>query len=162
LQRVEIHVLPLHPHIVILQVGVNDFRELLLAPTQARAIISRCRENIGQIVKKLRKAHTHLVLSTIFPVADVTPQQNHDFWGMRRSRAADQVGQAVMMVNTSLRLLDAPDVTLFDAHRLLCNGDGFLQERYAADALHVNELGYSALNAKLSTLLQQRTPVAGA
>lgn len=155
LNRVALHVLPLHPQVVVLQVGINDFRELLLQPESASTIISRCRQNIGQIVKKLRTAGTHLVLSTVFPVADVTDQPEHSYWGIRTPRAADQVNQAVMVVNTSLRMLKAPDVALLDAHALLSDEKGFLQSHYAKDALHLNEEGYAALNGELPQLLQE-------
>lgn len=159
LRRLDAHVTPLRPDIAVVQVGVNDLMDILLEPENGMATIVQCQANIERIVNHLHARKTHVILSTIFPVANITSPEDRSFWGLPAAGAVDPIAAAIVSVNGALRSLHNANVTLFDAHAVLRNERGFLDERYMADGLHLNATGYAVLNEHLTDLLHQRVVI---
>ena len=158
-RRLNAHVVPLQPETVVVQVGVNDLRNILLEPENSMATIVQCQTNIERIVNQLHAHGIHVVLSTIFPVAQVSSPEDRSFWGLPADGVAEQIAAAIASVNGPLFSLHNADVTVFDTHAVLCNERGFLDEQYRVDGLHLNEAGYAALNHHLVDLLYQRVVI---
>lgn len=154
LQRLPIHVAPLCPQIVVVQAGINDCKELLLAPQKHAIIIEETLTTLRHIVEQVRATGAHVVLSTIFPVGNAPISGTKSFWGIDQPEAAMQVRNAVIQINQDLVALHPADVTIFDAAKLLQNAAGWLDTAYARDELHINAAGYQRLNQALGPLLQ--------
>jgi hypothetical protein len=71
LGRFDKHVVPLHPNIVIVQVGINDLKTIPLFPERKAAIITNCKANIQQIVARSVNSGATVILTTIFPIGPV-------------------------------------------------------------------------------------------
>lgn len=146
LHRFEAHIEPLKPDIVIIQVGINDLKTIPLFPQQKERIIADCQANIQEIVNRSVKTGATVILTTVFPVARV-PLERRLFW-------SPEVASAVVQVNNFLYTLESEDVIIFDTYSLLTAQNGVLHDKYAHDLLHLNPVGYEALNQELSPLLQ--------
>lgn len=144
LGRFDNHVVPLHPDIIIVQVGINDLKTIPLFPEQKAAIIANCKANIQQIVARSVNSGATVILTTIFPIGPV-PLARQPFW-------SPDIAQAVSDVNAYLYSLKAKDVLILDAYSLLAH-KGRVQSKYVRDTLHLNERGYQALNQELTHVL---------
>jgi len=144
LGRLDKHVVPLHPNIVIVQVGINDLKTIPLFPERKAAIITNCKANIQQIVARSLNSGATVILTTIFPIGPV-PLTRQPFW------SAD-IAQAVSEVNAYLYSLKASNVLILDAYSLLAQ-NGQVQSKYVHDTLHINVRGYKALNQELTHVL---------
>ena len=153
LERLSIHVAPIQPQVVLVQAGINNCKELLLAPPNHAIIVQETLTTLLQIADEVRAADSHVLLSTIFPVSNVTSLHSSAFWGADQPDAAHQVRSAVEQINRGLASLNAADVTIFDAAAILQNADGWLDPIYARDELHLNEAGYQRLNQSLGPVL---------
>jgi lysophospholipase L1-like esterase len=145
LQRFEAHVKPLHPQIIIVQVGINDLKTIPLFPHQKEMIITTCQKNIQEIVARSVERGATVILTTIFPVGEV-PLQRKLFW-------SDEVPQAVAEVNAYIHTLQGEKVILLDAYAILADKEGMIREEYAQNELHLNLTGYEALNNELAEVL---------
>ncbi len=146
-QRFAQHVAPLQPDIVIIQVGMNDLHSIAVLADDKEAIIRACEENIQALVAQSRALGAAVILTTIIP-AQTPTLGDRLIW-------SDEVKTAVTTVNTFIHTQAADDVFILDAHALLADNRGLLAKPYAADTLHVNELGYELLNKALVQLLAQ-------
>lgn len=155
LQRLSAHVIPLRPHVVLLQAGVNDLKRLLLAPQNRAIIIEETLTSLIKIVKQVRTAGAHVILSTVFPVSNVDLQHANLFWGFSVADSAQVIRSALHEINSELLARRAAGVTHFDAATLLQSADGWLEPTYARDALHLNQAGYAMLNQSLGPVLQE-------
>jgi lysophospholipase L1-like esterase len=144
LGRFDEHILPLHPDIIIVQVGINDLKTIPLFPERKAAIISNYKTNIQQLVARSVNSGATVILTTIFPIGPV-PLIRQPFW------SAD-IAQAVDEVNTYLHSLKARNVLILDAYLLLAE-NGQVQSNYVYDTLHINERGYKKLNQELTKVL---------
>ncbi len=145
LQRFEYHVAPLRPHILLLQVGINDLKTLPLFPEQQAALIENCKTNIQQIVTQSTALNATVILTTIFPTGNV-PIERRPFW-------SDEISLAVDEVNAYIQSLAADKVIVFDSYSILADAEGDIRPEYAVDTLHINSVGYDALNQELITIL---------
>ncbi len=144
LYRFEAHVKLLHPHILILQTGVNDLKIIPLFPERRDAIIANCQANIQQIVSQAVENGTTVIVTTIFPTG-LVPLERQPFW-------SSEVDQAIGEVNSFIHSLQGPQIIIFDAY-LILSDKGVAKNEYYQDTLHLNRAGYEALNAKLTRLL---------
>ncbi len=144
LHRFEAHVKPLQPQIVILQVGINDLKTIPLFPERKNAILANCQANIQQIVSQATSSGATVILTTIIPTGKV-PWERKLFW-------SPDVAQAVDEVNSFIRSLEAQNVIIFDAYSLLAD-NGVARDEYFQDTLHLNAVGYEALNVELGHIL---------
>ncbi len=146
LLRLQLHVAPLEPDVVLVQVGINDLKTIPLFPGQQETIIHDCQENIEQIVARCTDLGARVILTTIFPVGK-PPLERRLFW-------SDRVAEAVQTVNAHLWSLEGENVTVFDTYTVLAGPDGLIEPAYGEDLLHLTEAGYAALNGELVRVLE--------
>jgi len=144
-QRFKDHVEPLHPQVIVVQVGINDLKAIPLFPERKETIVANCQEKIGQIVADSTRIGAITVLTTIFPVAKV-PVERRLFW-------SDDVALAVDEVNAYIRSLEGGDVIVFDAFSVLADERGVARPEFSSDLLHLSGAGYAALNDELVGIL---------
>lgn len=144
LGRFDEHILPLHPKIIILQVGINDLKTIPLFSEQKIAIITNCKNNIQQLVARSINTGATVILTTIFPVGPV-PLTRQLFW-------SPDIAQSIKEVNAYLYSLKAKNVLILDAYSLLAK-NGQVESDYVYDTLHINEKGYKKLNQELTKIL---------
>lgn len=137
----------LHPDVVVLQVGINDLRVIPAAGEGAQAVIAATEANIQDVVAQATAGGATVVLTTIFPVQN-PPWQDRMFW-------SKEVMTAVTAVNHFIPSLAGENVLVWDTYTLLADDKGELQNKYAADYLHLNAAGYLQLNDLLLTFLAQ-------
>jgi lysophospholipase L1-like esterase len=144
LGRFDEHIAPLRPHIVVVQVGINDLKTIPLFPERKAAIIANCKANIRQMVARSVASGATVILTTIFPVGSV-PLAWKPFW-------SSDVALAVNDVNNYLYSLKTSNIIIIDTYSLLAE-NGKTQNNYARDMLHLNAKGYEVLNSKLIDIL---------
>lgn len=142
--RFDQHILPLHPDIIVVQVGINDLKTIPLFPKQKATIISNYKTNIHKIVARAVKQDATVILTTIFPIGSV-PLIRQPFW-------SPDVAKAVEDVNAYLYSLKAKNVLILDAYSLLVE-DQQVKSQYIYDTLHINPRGYKLLNHELKKML---------
>lgn len=147
LERYDDHILPLTADILVLQMGINDLKTIALFPDLQDRIITQCQSHIQQIVRSAQKQKTIVILSTIFPVGEI-PIFRRLVWSKDVDRAIDEV-------NEFMKQLAAKDVLVFDTQSVLANEKGVVKDEYSLDFLHLNKMGYQALNQELVLLLQE-------
>ena len=147
LGRFDLHVAPLHPRIIIVQVGVNDLKTIPLFRERKQKIVLACKQNIKQIVDKSNALGATVILTTIFPLGEL-PFDRRLFW-------SEDVALAINDVNDYLRSLANQNVIVFDTGEILADRNGMVRAEYAYDFLHLNPIGYRALNQKLASLLDE-------
>jgi lysophospholipase L1-like esterase len=145
LERFDDHVEPLHPQVIIVQVGINDLKTIPLFPSQKTLIVAGCKANIQQIVLKSLDLSATVILTTIFPHGEI-PLERKLFW------SAD-VGEAIEEVNTFTHSLGGENVIVFDTAAVLADERGVVREEYSRDLLHLNDTGYDTLNGELVHIL---------
>jgi lysophospholipase L1-like esterase len=145
LQRLEKHVLPLRPNVILLQTGVNDFKYVALAHKPIEQIVSDLVENTRQIVTQLIQQDSHVILSSIFPICFERWQDDrHD---------PEQFAEGVSIANQSLgQFMQQENLYFFDAAGLLTEGMA-VPAKWALDGLHINTVGYQLLNRQLKSIL---------
>ncbi|MGD1805736.1 SGNH/GDSL hydrolase family protein [Dapis sp. BLCC M126] len=148
LGRLNRHIKPLSPDVVIVQVGVNDLYRIPLFPEDKETIISECKSNIKEIVSQSRQLGAVVILTTIFPLAEI-PLERKIFW------SPDIVVTAIKEVNDFIYSLENEDLIIFDTTDILVNQQGKVREEYSRDFLHLNRAGYKALNDKLMPILKK-------
>jgi lysophospholipase L1-like esterase len=145
LKRLEKHVLPLQPEVVLLQVGINDFKYMAVAQRPLKSIVTEVTKNVEQIVSRLIQSGSFVVLTSIFPVCfERWQEEQHD---------PQQFAEGVAATNERLRQMGKFDrVSLFDAAEVLMM-DTALPPQWALDGLHLNAAGYRELNGPLEDIL---------
>lgn len=147
LERLNAHLIPLEPLIVVVQVGVNDLRMIHLFPEQKDSLIADCKANIAEIVSQSRDSGAIVILSTIFPLGELPL--------MERLFYTPDVAKAIDEVNAFLLTLKGEDVHLFDTGLILVDKKNIVKREYSSDFLHLNERGYNGLNRQLGKILHQ-------
>ena len=145
LARFEEHVTTLNPDVVIIQVGVNDLKMIPLFPERREEIVANCEANIEQLVHRSLDLDAIVVLTTIFPLGDV-PLERRLFW-------SEDVAVAIDEVNAYIFSLEQEGVVVLDSGAILADEEGQMQGAYSRDLLHLNEVGYDALNVELVSIL---------
>ena len=145
LLRVNEDAVSLRPSAVVLEAGVNDLKSIAEMPEQRAQIVADCEANLSRIVERLTSTGATVILVSVFEIGDVSLLKR-PFW-------SDDVSAAVREVNAFLATLAGPKVILFDANKVLDDGHGHVVRDYQMDYLHLVPAGYSALNAKLVSIL---------
>ncbi|WP_287526503.1 GDSL-type esterase/lipase family protein [Okeania sp. SIO2C2] len=148
LGRLNQHIKPLSADIIIVQIGVNDLYRIPIFPDNKETIIYDCKSNIKEIVSQSRQLGAVVIMTTIFPIAEV-PLERKFFW------SPDIVVKGIKEVNDFIYSLENEDVIIFDTKAILANEQGKVREEYSRDFLHLNRAGYKALNDKLMPILQE-------
>lgn len=147
LGRFDVHVAPLRPEVVILQLGINDLKTIPLFPDRAERIERDCAENIRRLVEACRAIGAEVILATIFPTGDV-PLERRPFW-------SDEVERAIERVNAKLCAMEGPGVRVMKSATVLAGADGRVKGEYQRDLLHLRPEGYAALNTEMEKLLSR-------
>lgn len=144
--RLEHHLQPLHPDMVVLQTGINDLKAIPILLEEKAAIIANCEANIEEIVTRSREMGALVVVTTLFPLGEV-PLERQPFW-------SPDVEEAIGEVNAHIRALSTTEgVYVFDSYALLVKSDGKIEPEYSLDLLHLNAAGYERLNEALIDFL---------
>ena len=144
--RFEVHVRPLQPDIVVIQVGINDLKTIPLFPGRKQDIVSNCEANIETIVQDSLEMGSTVIITTIFPAGQV-PLHRRLVW-------SEEITKAIEEVNHYIRGLAQDPVILFDAAVILSHPNGQMRREYRLDELHLNKEGYEALNLELIKILK--------
>lgn len=145
LERFDRHVAPLHPKLVVVEVGVNDLTKIAVLPERRDAIVATCEKNIDEIVARSRRLGARVILTTIFPIG-VVPLYRRPFW-------SNSVDEAIGEVNAHLRGLADADVSVLDSAPILVDDHGVVRRELSLDFLHLNDAGYEALDRALVPLV---------
>ena len=145
LGRFQAHVTPLHPQIIVLQAGINDLKTIPLFPDQKEAIIQNCKANLKEIVDLSLAMDARVVITTIFPLGKL-PIERRPFW-------SEDVEIAINDVNAYIETLASDQVTIFETGKVLANSNGMVYPQYSQDFLHLNPVGYAALNEEINQIL---------
>jgi len=148
LARFDHHVAPLEPHVVLIQLGVNDLRQISFLRDRRSAIVANCLANLERIVARARSLGATVVLTTIFPIGE-PPLSRRLFF------SAPEIQVAIDEVNARLRGLAASDVIVFEGDAVLRAPSGEPAAAYSKDWLHVSPAGYTALNQVLEPVLHE-------
>ena len=130
------------PHLVILQVGVNDLKAISVMPSRQLEIETAFVDHIRDIVRLARQNGAIVVVTSVFPTGKPT------FTDRMRWNSSSE--GAIVNVNRKLQELG---VNFVDTKAILGDvNNGFSQE-YSADLLHLNARGYAKLNMFLASYL---------
>ncbi|MCL4298444.1 MAG: SGNH/GDSL hydrolase family protein [Anaerolineae bacterium] len=135
---------PLHPDIVVLEIGINDLTAVSLFPEETASLVVQCQNNIRQLVSQVTTSGATVILTTVFPAGYL--RLGYREFGL------SEISSLVVEVNKYLTILARPQVILFDAYTLLSE-NGLVKGEYTLDLLHLNSAGYAALNQSLTPLL---------
>ena len=145
--RFDNDVLSLEPDLLIIQAGVND----VVAASHCRRCsvepIEHVTTEIGLLVTEAQAAGVRTVVTTIFPT--------YPSRGLRKLIIPETVQQQIEAINHQLISQSDADIVI-DSTVYLSDVDGRIQERFASDALHVNEDAYRQLNAAITQALEKR------
>lgn len=144
--RYTAHVHPLKADLLILQLGVNDLKNIPLFPEKRAAIVEQLKRNLQWIVQQAHADGSRVLITTIFPLGKVPLE--------RRLAWSDEVAPAIREVNSFIPSLTGEGVQVLDAFSVLQGEADLIQAQYSRDLLHLNAEGYSALNVALRTVLQ--------
>jgi len=146
LGRFDAHVAPLHPQIIVLQVGINDLKTIPLLPGQKASLVANCKANIVKLVERAVASDAAVVLTTVIPLGRV-PLARSLFW-------SDDVAWAIEDLNAFLRTLEGRDVVILDTSAVLAGETGVVRQEFSRDLLHLQGAGYKALNKQLAVILE--------
>jgi lysophospholipase L1-like esterase len=146
LRRVERDVIGLHPDAVVIEMGINDLKNIGLFPASEQEIVNSCNRNTDLMLDGLRRNGTSVIVLTIFPVGPV-PLTRRSIWS---DKTLDAVGE----YNRRMKGLALPGVIVVDCDPALSIG-GRMNPKYALDTLHMTDAGYAALNSQLEPILKQ-------
>ncbi|CAA6819384.1 MAG: Lysophospholipase [uncultured Thiotrichaceae bacterium] len=147
--RFEAHVTPHKPDIILIQMCVNDLKMIPLFPEQRESILKACKANINDLLNKARGIKAKVILSTVFPLADVSLARK--ILGIREQPIIDAIND----INKYIMSQEASDTVIFDSYSLLRGSNKKVDSRYSRDWLHLNERGYQLLNQSLAQLIER-------
>ncbi|MCP4406191.1 MAG: SGNH/GDSL hydrolase family protein [Gammaproteobacteria bacterium] len=145
--RFQAHVAPLKPDVVVIQVCINDLKVIPLFSKQTNSIINNCKKNIAKIVEYAHEIDGKVILSTVFPLGNVSILRKAI--GIREA----PIIKAIDEVNTFIRSLASEQTHILDSYQLLVEDTRKIDKKFSRDWLHLNRLGYRRLNERLSKLL---------
>ena len=132
--------------VAVIQIGINDLKQVGLFPERARLIVDSCWRNIRELVDRMVASNIDVVLLTVFPTGPVGL--------LRRPIWSEEVVTAVDEINGRLLSLNGPRVSVLDCDPVLKSG-GRLRRGYAQDTLHLTPKAYEALNGRLTPVLEK-------
>jgi lysophospholipase L1-like esterase len=147
--RVEKDVLAHSPDIVVVQAGINDLKNIGLFPESSARIISRCKENLDDIIQSIAARNIPVMVLTIFP----TGKPNI----IRSLIWSEEIDAAVVKVNNFLKANSGKRIHVMDVNPILGH-NRYVRAELKRDMLHINKKGYQRLNEFLEPqLLQELT-----
>ncbi|MGB1311756.1 MAG: SGNH/GDSL hydrolase family protein [Leucothrix sp.] len=147
LQRFDKHVAIHQPDLILVQMCVNDLKMIPTFPNKRDSIIQNCKDNIQALIQKARRLESTVVLSTVFPLGDISIFRKA--LGITEAPIIDGIAQINAFINAQV----AEDVVIFDSYTLLAGSSAKINPAYSRDWLHLNEQGYALLNKHLQGFL---------
>jgi len=144
--RFDEHVKPLRPKVIIIQVGINDLKTIPLFPERKQEIISNCKDNIQKIIQASLAIDSKVIVTTVFPVGKVSFPRIL-VW-------SNDIDEGMRDINNYILNLTDNDLIVFDTAGVLSNDEGKTKPEYKYDLLHLNNIGYQALNPELVKILE--------
>lgn len=148
--RFENHVVPYKPEIILIQMCINDLKMFSLFPDKKNQILKGCKENIKHIIKKARKIKSKVIITTIFPLGDVSIARK--VLGIKEK----PIIEAIDIINNYIQTLKEENVFIFDSFSLLVGNKRKIDPRYSHDWLHLNKSGYLYLNQNLNIFIDKK------
>ncbi len=147
LLRFDLHITPLQPDVIILQVCINDLKTIPLFPARKAEIVTNCKSNIEQIIQRSTELNASVILTTVFPTSGNVPPARRLVW-------SEDIYSAIEEVNEFILSYENEKVIVFDTASLLSNDNGNTKEKFVYDLLHLNTAGYEAINPELVKILE--------
>ena len=144
--RLKQDVLELKPDITVVQIGINDLKNIGLFPERKGEIVKSCWENLSTIVERMSEHDIHMVLLTVFSPGPV------DLY--HKSLWSNDIREGVDQVNEKMIGLIGPGITVVDCDAIL-SPDKSVKPEYARDTYHLTSAGYVALNDSLNPILEK-------
>lgn len=134
------------PRNIIIQVGINDLKNIPLLSIQVPSIIDMCKENITNLVILAKSTGAeNIILTSIFPPGTI-PFYRKPFW-------SKSIEKAIIEINSHIESLAINGVKYLDAHSILSNEQGIAKKIYQRDFLHIRKNGYNQINYILQPML---------
>lgn len=141
-KRLQESVFDLHPAVVVLLIGTNDFALLTTTPLE---IVDRIQAMITTIRDTLPE--TKIVLQSIYPVnPGPHPQISTLAVGKRRNEDIKACNQL---------LVQLPHVHYVDMFQHLVDTEGHLQLGYTTEGLHISSEGYQVITSHLLPIISE-------
>lgn len=154
LGRFEKHVYSYKPQIIVVQMCVNDLKIIPLFPEKKEEIIKSCMVNIKNLTKKAKKINSKVIITTVFPLGDVSVVKK--IAGIKEK----PIINAIDVVNVYIKSLKDDDVLIFDSFSLLVANNRKINPIYSHDWLHLSKKGYQHLNQNLNKFINDNYSVA--
>lgn len=136
------------PSLVILEVGINDLKNIGIDADLAGSVTRQYYLNIEQMIQMCRGRNIRMILITIFSVGKIELPRML-IW----NRAA---GEAISEANLRLEsYCDNDTIYYFDANAILTDNGTTVRREYQDDFLHINTSGYEALSIRLQELIDK-------
>ena len=142
------------PTVVVLQIGINDFKILGLRPALREVVVGACLSNITTIIKECRASGAHVVVTTIWPAGKV-PLKRRVVWS-----SAIPAGVAEANERLEKQFRDRPGITITNVLATASKGlsENEIHGLYQ-DTLHLTPAAYTRLSVVLTqTLSSLNTP----
>jgi lysophospholipase L1-like esterase len=135
--------------VAFIQVCINDIHWIkALSLSKQRQIIDNCKKNIDSIINILLKKNYKIILSTLFPNANV-PISRYLFW-------SHNTGSIIQELNQYIKQKKSKNIWVLDSFNLLKDEKNYmLLQEYRDDDffLHLNTLGYKKVSSELNKIL---------
>ena len=152
LARFDVEIPPLHPDVLVVEVGVNDLKAIPLFPGRRDEFVGAVEDHVRELVRRSRALGARVILVTVFPIGDVDLAHRLEMEPGTRSRPS------VAGVNRFIDTLAGAGVELLHADPVLLDDSGAIRPTYSVDMLHFSPSAYAALDEKLLPMLRQPTP----
>lgn len=148
--RLKRDVIDLEPRIIVVQVGINDLKNIGVFPKQKDEIVGSCWKNLNTIISQTREHNIQVVMLTVFPTGPVGL--------LRRIIWSSEIRNGTDRVNEMMRNLKCEGVAVVDCDSILSANKAIKAPLYAQGTFHLTAAGYQALNATLTPLLEKLAP----
>jgi lysophospholipase L1-like esterase len=145
LARFDVEIPPLHPDVLVIEVGVNDLKAIPLFPARHAEIVATVESNVRELVRRSRALGARVILVTVFPIGEVDLAHRLEW--------SDEVRPSVADVNRYFDTLAGDGVELLHADPVLLGDSGAIRPTYAVDMFHFSASAYAALDEKLLPML---------
>ncbi|RVU86586.1 SGNH/GDSL hydrolase family protein [Leucothrix sargassi] len=141
------------PNVIVAQMCVNDLKMIPLFPSEKDKIIEKCLSNIEALIEEAKEIDARLVLTTVFPLGDVSVARK--LLGTKEA----PIIEAIDIVNSHIKKYENSDALVFDSYRLLVGENKKIDPRYSKDWLHLNAAGYQHLNEHLKQFIEAQITI---
>ena len=148
--RFQRHVAPLHPDIIVFQLGINDFKTIGLFPNKKEQILADCIQNLDALIEESLSLNAKVILTTTIPAGPISL--------VRKAIWSEETQEAVMQFNHYLHRINRTDVFVLDSMGILQDSHGTIPSDLYIDELHLHRAAYTKLNQKLHDMIIEIIP----